>query len=136
MARRLFRCASVQNYLLENIVVKTAATSGTTTPSSFTAADEVPLHIFHSKPTRLALSSISDLTRPGVQDAQEVIRATGATVIVGVDSGVAMDLVESIPGTRKAVMVVQTPSSIICGRKWRHLNLLKRNQIRRTIVTF
>lgn len=149
MARQLLRCASVQNYLLENVFAKSAPTRGTTT-SSTAATDEAPVLIFHSKPTRQALSSVSNFvtmfendvqrnhheqlrpiisatiqsyfpTRQDVQDAQELIHATGSTTVLGVGSGVAMDLVKSvdvdqkvlIPGTSTAVMAVQTPYSLI-----------------------
>ena len=120
-------------------------------------ASEAPILVFNSKPTREVSSRVNDFvadlegvlhhavpknrvvsasissffpTRQDVRDAQELVHLTGATAILGLGSGAAMDLVKALdttsggnteqsiskillPGTSTAVFAASTPFALI-----------------------
>lgn len=135
--RPLVRCSSLKNHLTENLLQEIK-------PS--------PVLVFTSKPTRTTIKPLSEFifrfeslakddlgladihsasiasvfpTQKDVEDAQDLIRETGASTVIGVGSGVAMDLVKAIdasttlehkllvPATSAAVFAANTPYSLM-----------------------
>lgn len=133
----IIRCTSLKTYIQNNVLASIASNAPIVCFDSKPTRKNVPsvksfvsnfhhdvLSRYNQKPQRSIISaSISSFfpTRKDVQDAQDLVDRTGATTILGIGSGAAMDLVKAldvdhkilIPGTSTAVFAAGTPFALI-----------------------